>query len=129
MNRSAALSQYKQVGVQTGVVDASPHKMIGMLLNGISEKLAYAKGAIQRGDIAKQGENISRAIRIVDTLRASLDHTKGGEISANLESLYDYMERRLTKANMDADAALVDEVSALVEDISSAWDSIPSELR
>lgn len=129
MDRSAALSHYRQVGIQTGVVDASPHKMISMLLGGISEKVAYAKGAALRKDIAKQGESISRAIRIIDSLRASLDHERGGEISANLASLYDYMERRLTKANMEADIAVLDEVSALVDELSTAWDSIPQEIR
>ena len=129
MDHSAALDQYRQVGVQTGVVDASPHKMIEMLFNGVTEKLAYAKGAIQRKDLAQQGEHISKAIRIIDTLRASLDHKQGGEIAANLASLYDYMERRLTRANMEADAKVIDEISALIEQISTAWDSIPAELR
>lgn len=129
MNRASALSQYKHVGVQTSVIDATPHKMIEMLFRGIVEKLAYAKGAIERKDLSFQGENISKAIRIIDTLRASLDHKQGGEIAANLEALYDYMERKLMAANMDADIAVIDEVSALVQEISSGWDSIPADLR
>jgi flagellar secretion chaperone FliS len=129
MNYSAALNQYKKVGVETGVVDASPHKMIEMLLKGITDKIAFAKGAIQRKDVAKQGENISKAIRIVDTLRASLDQKRGGEIASNLYALYDYIERRLTKANMDADASILDEVTALIDEMLSAWGSIPAGLR
>lgn len=129
MNSNAAMSQYRQVGVQTGIVDASPHKMIEMLFKGAAEKLARAKGAIERKDLATQGENISKAIRIIDTLRVSLDHKKGGEIAGNLETLYDYMVRRLTKANMDSDVKVIDEVSTLLNEISSAWDSIPAELR
>ena len=129
MKHAAALNQYRQVDVQTGVVDASPHKIISMLLGGLSDKLAIAKGAILRKDIATQGEQISRAIRIVDTLRASLDHNRGGDVAANLYSLYDYMERRLTEANMNADATIVSEVAVLVEEVASGWDSIPPAHR
>lgn len=129
MNRSAALNQYRQVGVQTGITDASPHKMISMLFGGISEKLSYAKGVTTRQDVAKRGQYVSSAIGIIDTLRASLDYQQGGEVAQNLASLYDYMERRLTKANMDGDASIIEEVSKLVDEISAAWEEIPAELR
>lgn len=129
MNPASALSQYQQVDVQTSIVDARPHKLIEMLYRGVLDKLATAKGFMSRKELSKQGENISKAIRIIDTLRASLDHKQGGQIATNLQALYDYMERRLTKANMDSDVEIVDEVISLVEKIASGWDAIPEEYR
>jgi flagellar protein FliS len=116
---------YNQVGVQTSVGAASPHKLIQMLLDGALDKISTAKGALQRGEIALRGRQISQAISIIDGLRASLDMEKGGEVSANLFELYSYMERRLFEANLQKNMAMLDEVSSLLGQIKSSWDAIP----
>lgn len=123
------LNQYRQVGVQAGMAEASPHRIIQMLLSGALDKLATAKGHMGRGEVAEKGRQISLAISIVEALRASLDHERGGEIAQNLDALYDYMGRRLLKANMTNEPALLDEVSELLEAISEGWNAIPEELR
>lgn len=118
-------SQYKQVGAQTGVESATPHRLIQMLLEGALEKINLAKGYMQRGDVALKGTHISWAISIIDGLRMSLDKEAGGEIAANLDALYDYMGRRLVEANLNNDPAVLVEISGLLLEIKSAWDAIP----
>jgi flagellar protein FliS len=128
MNNSA-LDQYRSVSVQSGITDASAHHMISMLLDGALGGLASAKGAVMRRNVGMQGEQIGKSIRIIDTLRASLDHERGGEISSNLASLYDYMEQRLLEANIASDVKMLDEVISLLKEVRSGWDTIPQELR
>jgi flagellar protein FliS len=128
MNNSA-LDQYRSVSVLSGVTDASPHHMIGMLLDGALGGLASAKGAATRKNVGMQGEQIGKSIRIIDTLRASLDHERGGDISSNLASLYDYMEQRLLEANISSDVKMLDEVISLLKEVRSGWETIPQELR
>ena len=125
----AALKLYKSTGVQGGVMDASPHQLILMLITGAQDRVASAKGAIVGGEIARKGELLSSAIAIVDSLRASLDQTRGGEISTNLAMLYDYIERRLVEANLASDEGILDEVSSLLMEIKVGWDSIPVDAR
>lgn len=125
----AAMNQYKSVGVQSGVVDASPHQLITMLLDGALDRVATARGAIERQEIARKGELLGSAIAIVDSLRASLDYDKGGEIATNLGMLYDYIESRLVEGNSSSDVALLDEASALLREIKAGWDSIPGDMR
>lgn len=125
----AALQQYKQVGVRNTVDSASPYRVIQMLMEGALERISAAKGYIQRGDIAKKGENISMAISIISGLQTSLDHSTGSAISQNLEMLYDYMGRRLLEANIASDEAMLDEVAGLLNEIKSAWDAIPEEFQ
>ena len=125
----AALNQYKTVGLQGGMMDATPHQMITMLLDGFIDRVAAAKGAIARGEVGRKGELIGSAIAIIDGLRASLDFERGGEISANLASLYDYIERRLVQAGADSDATILDEVTTLISEVKSGWESIPDNLR
>lgn len=120
-----AASTYAQVGVQTGAMSASPHKLITMLYEGARAAIARARFHLEGGNVAERGNAISKAIDIIDNgLRAVLDHEAGGEISANLESLYEYMVRRLMLANLRSEAAMLAEVDALLESLASAWAQI-----
>lgn len=126
---SKGASQYKKVGAQTGVESASPHRLIQMLLEGALEKINLAKGYMQRGETPLKGTHISWAISIIDGLRMSLDKESGGEIADNLDALYDYMGRRLVEANLHNDPEILNEVSGLLLEIKSAWDSIPEAVN
>ena len=125
----AALQQYKAIGVQGGIMDANPHQLISMLITGAMDRVASARGSIMRGEISRKGELLSSVIAIVDSLRASLDHDAGGEISGNLASLYDYMEQLLMQANMASDIAPLEEVSAILMEIRAGWEAIPINAR
>lgn len=129
MQNSAAMNQYKQVGVQAAVGNADPHTLIQMLIDGAIERLNMAKLHMKQNNIAQKGENISRAISIIDGLRTSLDMEKGGEIAVNLESLYDYMQRQLLAANLENKSENIDEVLSLMNEIRSGWTAIPQDVR
>ena len=121
------LDQYNQNAVRTGIDSASPHRLIQMLLEGALDKIAVAKGYMERGDIQPKGAQIGAAISILEGLKASLDKDKGGEIAQNLEDLYIYMERRLFEAHVGNDPGLLDEVSDLLKQIKEAWDAIADQ--
>jgi flagellar protein FliS len=123
------ISQYNEVGRVSGVSDADPHRLVQMLLEGALGKIAVVKGLMKRKEIAKKGEVIGQAVSIVGGLRASLDLSTGGELAVNLDNIYEYIERRLLKANMDDDVAILDEASSLLHEIKTGWDAIPLELR
>jgi flagellar protein FliS len=116
--------EYRKVGVQTGVENASPHKLIQMLLDGAIEKVQLARGYMERGDVARKCETVSWAMAIVDGLRSSLDLRRGGEVAENLDALYDYMLRRLAEANLANDLAMLDEVARLLNEIRDGWNGI-----
>jgi len=127
-SRSAA-REYVQVGASTRVTSADPHTLILMLMNGALDFMASAKGSMQRGAVDEKGRSLSRAIAIIDGLRASLDRSASAELTDNLDDLYDYMGRRLLHANLRDDTAAVDEVAGLLREIRSAWEAIPPDLR
>jgi flagellar secretion chaperone FliS len=126
MPRSAlsGAAQYRKVGVQSTVDNATPHKLIDMLLEGAISKLHVARGLLEKGQIAAKGEQISWALAIVEGLRGSLDMNGGGAIAANLDALYDYMMRRLLIANLDNDPRVIDEVIGLLSEIREGWNAI-----
>lgn len=120
-----AINAYSQVGIQTGAMSASPHRLIVMLFDGARAAIARARFHMEAGDIPAKGNAISKAIDIiVNGLNAVLDHEAGGEIAGDLEALYDYMVRRLMHANLRNDAALLTEVDELLGNLASAWAQI-----
>lgn len=125
MNATTALKTYANVGLESGVSAADPHKLIAMLYQGALLAIANAKNGILRKDISAKGAAISKAISIIDEgLNASLDKKVGGELAQNLSSLYEYMGMRLIQANVNNDMAALDEVARLLNDLKGAWDGI-----
>jgi flagellar protein FliS len=120
-----AIDAYAQVGVETGVASADPHKLILMLYDGTLAAICAARLAIARGEIAAKGTAISKAIAIVDGgLKASLDVKAGGTLAERLSGLYDYMLTRLLEANLRNDTAILDEVARLLDELRGAWAQI-----
>ena len=125
LNIQGALQNYSKVANESGVMNATPYRIIQMLMAGALDRISAAKGMIARGEIVGKGKQISDAISIINGLRRSLDHKIGGEIAANLDALYDYMVRRLMHASVHNDVDILDEVARLLNTIKNGWDSIP----
>lgn len=126
MYKSGA-QQYQQVNVTSEVLEADPHRLIQLLMEAALTRLSQAKGAIERQDMAAKASLLGRVTDIIQTLQSSLDHTAGGEISANLDRLYDYMVRRLLEATRHNDLAMIDEVIRLLLEVKTGWDGIRQE--
>lgn len=120
-----ALNAYSKVSVETGLAEASPHKLIAMLFEGATVAVASARSHMQLGNIAEKGRSITMAIAIIDEgLKLSLDENMGGEIAQNLKALYGYMCQRLLEANLRNEIEGLEEVGRLLSDLKGAWDSI-----
>lgn len=126
--RQSGINAYAKVGMETGVLAASPHKLIVMLYDGALVALANGLINMKAGRIAEKGKAISHAITIIDGgLRASLDKNVGGDIAEGLDSLYEYMSARLLMANLKNDPAIIEEVQRLLTDLRDAWNAIGGE--
>jgi len=123
----SALSTYERVGTYGALMDASPRAVITQLFSAMLDRVAQARGSIERGEVAAKGAQISKAIDIVEGLTLSLDPERGGEIAANLTRLYEYIGYLLVRANLENDPALLDEVTGLVREIKAGWDAMPAE--
>jgi len=120
-----AISAYTNVGLETGVEAADPHKLILMLYEGAMLSLVEAKRHMAEREIAAKGRALSRAITIIENgLKASLDVEAGGELGERLAALYDYMAERLLHANLHNRPELIDEVSRLLGELRGAWEEI-----
>jgi len=121
-----ALRQYQKVNSHAQISEASPHRLVQMLMEGGLDRMAQAKGALARGDIAQKGLMLGKAIDIITGLRDGLDAEKAEDPAAvhQLDALYAYMANRLVEANSANDADMIDEVARLLITVKSGWDAI-----
>ncbi|KKX64014.1 flagellar export chaperone FliS [Pseudomonas putida] len=126
MNPMKALRAYQKVNSHAQISEASPHRLIQMLYEGGLDRLAQAKGAIARGDIAQKCLMITKAIDIITGLRQGLHEEKAEDPASiqQLDSLYEYMNSQLLKANVSSDPEIIDEVVRLLTTLKSGWDAI-----
>ena len=129
MNAESALGAYKTTKNDLALTDASPQKLIALLLDGALEHVSKARGAMERGEVADMGAAIGKAMTIISSLQASLNFEQGGDIANNLDSLYDYMTQLLLQATSEKNVDYLREVSGLLCEIKDGWDSIPADMR
>ncbi len=128
-SQASSIAAYRSIATHGSAVEADPHQLISLLMDGALERLIAAKGGIERGEIVEKAALLQRVGAIIEELRSSLDHSAGGELSGNLERLYDYMMRRVLAANLHNDVKAVEEVVRLLREIRNAWAAIPPEAR
>lgn len=118
-------SAYKRASIEASVNMADPHQLVNLLFDALQRAIGGAKLAIQAGDVPSKCKQISDAVRILEEgLKAPLDMENGGDLAANLDALYAYCAARLVLANLKNDLVVLDEVNALITQVSSGWKQI-----
>jgi flagellar secretion chaperone FliS len=123
------INAYKKGNLKQDISQADPHKLTLMLMQGALDRMAYAKGCMERKDYEGKSEHLSRANAIVMNLRDTLDMDMKSEVSENLYSLYEYMIQRLIDANVQNSLKIMDEVINLMLPIKNAWAEIPEDAK
>lgn len=123
------INAYKKGSLKQDIATADPHRLTLMLMQGALDRMAYAKGCIERKDLAGKSEHLSRVNAILINLRDTLDLDVGGDIAQNLYSLYEFMVQRLLDANVQNSLQIMDEVINLLLPIKTAWAGIPEDAK
>lgn len=119
---SNPIAAYQQIGLESDVRGADPHRLIVLLFDGAESALIKAQAQIIEKDIEGKANSINKAIEIIlDGLSASLDLEQGGDLARSLKALYAYMVSRLIHANIHMDPTAITEVQKLLGEISGAW--------
>jgi flagellar protein FliS len=120
---------YSNLGVQryreTDIASMSSEKMIVLLYERIAVDLKAARAAIESGNRIEMAKQVNHAQRIISELRSALDHSIGGEISQNLDSLYDFMFHQTLDVLVDQDPKHLDNCLEVLTPLLDAWRQIP----
>lgn len=118
------IQTYLQNSARSKIEDASPHRLVQLLMERVLTKVSLASNCIRRELISEKGAHIGDAISLIDGLQASLNHKPDERLAGNFDSLYDYMKRRLLQANVRNDPEALEEVGSLMRELKDAWDAI-----
>ncbi|KRL00806.1 flagellar export chaperone FliS [Liquorilactobacillus capillatus] len=119
----------KKSYLKNQVMSASPNKLIEMLYQGAIKSVKIAGIAIENDDPKKAHKELVRAQDILMELKGSLNTEVEGDVPANLESLYDFMNEQLVKANINKDQSLLPPVVKMLTELLDAWTQITTETK
>lgn len=136
MMGSRAAAQYRAVRSHGLVAEASPARLVQVMFEQVLTELATAHGCMQRiqnnlplAEVKAKCAAMSKAIRLINHLNATLDLERGAQVARNLRSLYEFLMPRLTLANASNDAEFVQRAISIVRTIKVGWDKIVTEQR
>ncbi|RLA40186.1 MAG: flagellar export chaperone FliS [Gammaproteobacteria bacterium] len=120
---------YTNSGVQayreTDINSMTREKMIVLLYEKIVSDLNEVQAAIERDDRITMTMRTNHSQRIISELRNALDHAIGGDISRNLEALYDYMFHQHLEMLVDQDPLHAKNCIRVITPLLDAWRKVP----
>lgn len=122
MYNNIGLQRYQEANIHS----LTKEKMIVLLYEKIESDLEEVREAIAAGDTVRINQRVNHSQRIVCELNSALDHEVGGEISANLESLYDYMFHEHLEIIIDKDPCHIDNCLKVLRPLLDSWRRIPA---
>jgi flagellar protein FliS len=105
--------------MENAIMSASKEEMTLMLYEGALKFCNHSIVAVERKEYERANELIIRVQDIVREFQVTLDHQF--EISGYMNSLYDYIYRRLVEANFQKDVEILGEVRDLLRDFRDTW--------
>lgn len=118
-----AYTAYKETGVRT----ASQGKLIVLLYEEAVRQLGTALtyfnelDKVEPRNIEKLNNCIVKTQEIITELMTSLDMEKGGEIAANLMSLYVFFNKELLSANINRNRKTISDIHNMLNELTGAW--------
>jgi len=109
---------------ETTVATQNKGRLIVMLYDGAIRFLKQAVRDLEAKDHMGKGRNIQKALDILYELNTVLNMDDGGKVAGNLRSLYNFMTRHLTQANIKGDPQMLREVIAILEELNQGWRAI-----
>lgn len=117
MSNNYGVNKYKQTSVTT----ASRGQVLLMLYEGSMRYCRLAIEAIQAKNLADKGKYILKIQDIINELALTLDHSIGGEISKELERLYNFMIDQITEANIKNEVKPLEITLKLLDTLYQGW--------
>lgn len=115
----AAVNPYQQYKEQS-LSTLAPGELLVKLYEQLIKQMHLGKIGIEKSDFAVANDALTKSQTIVSTLAASLDMRY--PISQELKDMYIFLAQQLMKANMQKNAAILENCLPLVKDLRDSFD-------
>lgn len=112
---------YSENYLKNQIESASKEQLLIMFYEGAIRFVTRAEIALRDKNFEQKNHCINKASAIIAELSATLDHEIGGQIAADLEALYDFMNRELIVANVKNSLVSLETVKKLLTDLNGTW--------
>ena len=109
---------------EAAVTTQGKGRLIVLLYDGAIKFMKLAIQELEAGNYEAKGRYLIKAQDIINELNAVLDMDAGGEIANNLRSLYLFMNKRLSEANINRDAQIIRDVITMMDELNQSWKAI-----
>jgi flagellar protein FliS len=113
----------------TAITTATREQVLLMLYEAAIKASKLAKIALEKKQTAEKCKQIAKVHDIVMELRNTLDHSKGPQLTEQLDSLYDFCISQLLKANLHNDALALEHVTKVLTTLYEGWVAAVEEVR
>lgn len=121
-----AAARYTQIRNTT----ATPGELLLALYDGLFRFMNGAKICIERKEMLRARELLSKAHAIISELYIVLDHSAAPELCQNLEGVYGFAMDRLMHASRKADVRGIEDALRVLTPLREAWQAaVPQAQR
>jgi flagellar protein FliS len=113
--------------IETAIITASPEQRVVMIYEGAIGLLKQATTQIECKDLEGKRNSINRALGLVHHLQSSLDMSRGGEISVELNRIYKYVSSRIVEGSMHLKTDALNEAANLLSTLLESWREVASQ--
>lgn len=108
--------------LRSKVMTATPAELTFMLYEGAIKFVNKAIMSIEKDDVMGAHNNLMKTQRIIEELRASLDHKY--PVAKEFDTVYEYILRRLVEANIKKDKDILEEVLEHLRTMRDTWKEV-----
>lgn len=108
--------------LRSKVMTATPAELTLMLYEGVIKFVNKAIMSIEKDDVMGAHNNLMKTQRIIEELRASLDHKY--PVAKEFDTVYEYILRRLVEANIKKDKDILEEVLEHLRTMRDTWKEV-----
>ena len=108
--------------LRSKVMTATPAELTLMLYEGAIKFVNKAIMSIEKDDVMGAHNNLMKTQRIIEELRASLDHKY--PVAKEFDTVYEYILRRLAEANIKKDKDILEEVLEHLRTMRDTWKEV-----
>lgn len=119
--RPQPAGQYGRIDLAGRIQSADPHALVAILFDELLGAIARVRRAVEAGRAAPA---LERALDVIQALRMTLDHDRGGAIAGSLAAVYEEALRQLLLGVRERDTLRVDTALEMIAEIADAWTQI-----